>query len=198
MRIELLQLVLLQTSFRSGGKNVVILWEWSSQYVAEDKRNYFSILNDNRFPIHWFRTSVTAGNTYKFTSESRSSSKSLGRKSKQFFEMSNEISNCRPRKVSLWSVDRRLTDKSLWVVSGSHVVERKYKKKDRWLENKTRFNSTHSGVVINLRCLVINLRIWGWKTYMWLMSIGIDWVAGTLCRFIRKQLICLSDGKHLK
>lgn len=99
------------------------------QPIAEDKRNYFSILNDNRFPIHWFRTSVTAGNTYKFTSESRSSSKSLGRKSKQFFEMSNEISNWRPRKVSLWSVDRRLTDKSLWVVSGSHVVERKYKKK---------------------------------------------------------------------
>lgn len=194
MRIELLQLVLLQTSLRSGGKNCRRVMRIASSR-AEDKWNYFSILNDNRFPIHWFRSSVTAGNTYKFTSESRSSSKSLGRKSKEFFEMSSEISICKPRNVSLWSVDRRLTDKSLWV---GHMWWREKAKKDRWFENETRFNSTHSGVVINLRCLVINLRVWGWKTYMWLMSIGIDWVAGTLCRFIRKQLICLSDGKHLK
>lgn len=35
------------------------------------------------------------------------------------------------------------------------------------------------------------------KSYIWLMSFGIDWVAGTLFKLKRQQLICFNVGTHL-
>lgn len=126
--------------------------------------------------------------TYKLASESRSSNKSLGRKSKLFFEMSSVFSMWRPRNVSLWSVDKWFTDKSLQ----SHMW-----RGEELENNQTRFNSSRWSIwyVSSLILLVHETQQW---TYMWLMSLGIDWVAGTLFKSIRQQLICLSDGKHLK
>lgn len=36
------------------------------------------------------------------------------------------------------------------------------------------------------------------QSYMWLMSFGIDWVAGMLRRLSRQQLICFSTGVQLE
>lgn len=36
------------------------------------------------------------------------------------------------------------------------------------------------------------------QSYMWLMSFGMDWVAGMLRKLSRQQLICFKTGEHLK
>lgn len=63
----------------------------------------------NREKINLFMHALT----HKFAKLSKSTNKSLGRKSNRFLERSNRVRCVKPRNVSLWSVVRRLDERSL-------------------------------------------------------------------------------------
>lgn len=93
----------------------IVMWrlekhEEKNEIIFQSTEDWFS------FQWHSFECEnekSEQNKTHKLASESRSSNKSLGMKSKLFFEMSRVISMWRPRNVSLWSVDKWFTDKSL-------------------------------------------------------------------------------------
>lgn len=118
--------------------------------------------------------------THKFAKLSKSTNKSLGRKSNRFLERSNRVRCVSARNVSLWSVVSWLDERSLCCIQTSVEVT------DEERRRKLQFNK----IVKNS----INFN----QSYIWLMSLGIDCVAGTDFKLRRKQLICLRAGKHLE